>query len=176
MDRNFRPEVVVFIAKGSFIIGDTISKYFNVPLIEVYAVREGNKLKELISPLLKIIPKNLKNHLRKRELQSGIHNNNSNRKVYFAKEQEILDKVSNILIVDDSIDTGHTAKQVYDFLLSNFGDKTVKFACLNYFEMSKKVFSGDFTLYKNHIIIGPWSKDSKYYHDFKKRYFEWIKG
>ena len=53
---EFQPEVVVFIAKGSFLIGQEISNYFNVPLVECFAVREGNKLKELGSPILKILP------------------------------------------------------------------------------------------------------------------------
>ena len=52
IEKEFLPEIVIFVAKGSFYIGDEISKYFNVPLIEIKAVREKNKLKELVSPIL----------------------------------------------------------------------------------------------------------------------------
>ncbi|MGG3681986.1 phosphoribosyltransferase [Aeribacillus sp. FSL K6-3256] len=170
ISQDFKPDVVVFIAKGSYIIGDVISKYFEVPLIEIHAVREGNKLKNLVSPVLKLIPKSVKNYLRKKELQSGVHNKNSERRVYLEKGKDKLQDAENILVVDDSVDTGHTAKQVCEYIIRNFGEKTVRFASLNYFEESEKVFKVHYSIYRNHIMVGPWSKDSKEYNDFKKLY------
>lgn len=167
---------MVFIAKGSYIIGDVISKYFNVPLIEIHAVREGNKLKNLVSPVLKLIPKSVKNYLRKKELQSGVHNKNSERRVYLEKGKDKLEDAENILVVDDSVDTGHTAKQVCDYILRHYENKIVRFASLNVFEDSERVFKVHYSLYRNHIMIGPWSKDSKEYRQFVKRYEQWKKG
>jgi len=171
IDSNFVPEIVVFISKGSYIIGKTFSNYYNVPLIEIFAVREGNKLKEVVGPLLKIIPKRLKNYLREKELNSGIHKKNNQRHVYISKGESFLKNSSNILVVDDSVDTGHTAKQVVDFIESKYGNsKSVKFASLNFFEDSLEVFKVDYTLYENTILIGPWSKDSSYYKEFINQY------
>ncbi|WP_371810004.1 phosphoribosyltransferase [Geobacillus sp. DSP4a] len=173
ISQDFRPDVVVFIAKGSYIIGDVISKYFNVPLIEIHATREGNTFKNLVSPILKLIPKGVKIYLRKRELQLGVHSKNSDRRVYLEKGKDKLEGAENVLVVDDSVDTGNTAKQVCEFIRNNFWNKTIKFASLNYFEESKKVYRVDYSLYKNYILIGPWSKDSKYYNEFIMRYQQW---
>lgn len=168
--KDFKPDIVVFIARGSYIIGNTISKYFGVPLVEIFAVRRGNKLKDALSPFLKLIPSKIKKCLRKRELKSTIHQKNPDRKVYLGSDSSQLKNADNILIVDDSVDTGNTAKQVYRFIIDNFGDKNVKFACLNVFDGSEKVFKVDYSLYKNYVLIGPWSKDSKFYNEFIKRY------
>ncbi|MFC0296528.1 phosphoribosyltransferase [Geobacillus jurassicus] len=176
ISQDFKPDVVVFIAKGSYIIGDVISKYFEVPLIEIHAVREGNKLKNLVSPVLKLIPKSVKNYLRKKELQSGVHNKNSERRVYLEKGKDKLQDAENILVVDDSVDTGHTAKQVCEYIIRNFGEKTMRFASLNVFAESERIFRVHYSLYKNCIMIGPWSKDSEYYCEFIMRYEQWKKS
>ncbi|MCU5552577.1 phosphoribosyltransferase, partial [Bacillus cereus] len=68
IEKDFQPDVVIFIAKGSFLIGQTISEYLNLPLLEIQAVRKGNKLKEFIKPIIKIIPKSLKEYLRRKEI------------------------------------------------------------------------------------------------------------
>jgi hypoxanthine phosphoribosyltransferase len=170
ISQDFKPDVVVFIAKGAYIIGDVISKYFDVPLIEIHAVREGNTLKNLVSPILKLIPKGIKIYLRKKELQLGVHNKISDRRVYLEKGKDKLEGAVNVLVVDDSVDTGHTAKQVCDYILRHYENKIVRFASLNYFEESEKVFKVNYSLYKNHIMIGPWSKDSEYYTEFISQY------
>ncbi|AIM16352.1 phosphoribosyltransferase [Bacillus sp. X1(2014)] len=176
ISENFRPEVVIFIAKGSFIIGDVVSKFFNVPLVECFAKRDGNKVKDLVSPLLKLIPKKLKFLLRKQEIKSGVHNKNSDRNVYMEKGLEYLANAKNILIVDDSVDTGNTAKSVYDFVSKISADSNIKFAALNYFDISKEKFMVDFYLYENCLISGPWSKDSKEYLRFLELYKNWKKA
>ncbi|MGG0464508.1 phosphoribosyltransferase family protein [Priestia aryabhattai] len=171
IEKDFIPDVIIFISKGSFVIGKTFSEYFNIPLVEIFAVREGNRFKDLISPILKIIPKKIKKTLRQKELKSGIHNKNSSRKVYLQKGENYIREASNILVVDDSVDTGHTAKQVCEYIKSLFQEnKTIKFASLNYFEESKEVYKVDYSLYKNSILVGPWSKDSLYYRRFLEYY------
>ncbi|HWO76920.1 MAG TPA: phosphoribosyltransferase family protein [Bacillus sp. (in: firmicutes)] len=174
--QDFKPDVVIFVAKGSLIIGDTISKYFGVPLVEIYAVRDGNKFKDLVSPILKIIPKSIKVYLRKKEFESGVHSKNAERRVYLNQGFEKLERAQNILVVDDSVDTGNTVKQVHGYIINKFGKKSVRLASLNYFEESIQIFRVDYSLYKDTILIGPWSKDSKYYSDFVKRYEEWEKN
>ncbi|MFD9624840.1 phosphoribosyltransferase [Peribacillus muralis] len=170
INKDYKPDIIVFIAKGSYIIGKTLSDFFNVPLIEINAVRKGNKLKKILGPFLKLIPSNIKKYLRKKEIESGIHTNTTHRNVFLAHGELQLKAASNVLIVDDSIDTGYTAKQVMEYIKENFKNERVKFASLNYFEESQKVFKGDFNLYKNTIMIGPWSKDSKYNKEFVEFY------
>ncbi|PGT18404.1 MULTISPECIES: phosphoribosyltransferase [Bacillus cereus group] len=173
IEKEFQPDVVIFIAKGSFLIGQTISEYLRVPLLEIHAVRKGNKLKEFIKPVIKIIPKSLKEYLRRKEIQSGVHNQNIDREIYFDKSKYEMGKINKILVVDDSVDTGHTANQVVKYLGNIYSETEIKFASLNYFKDSVNIFSVDYSLYEDYILIGPWSNDSKYNKEFIGLYDQW---
>lgn len=174
IEGSYKPDLVIFIAKGSYYIGDEISKYFKIPLFEIFAVREKNKLKEIISPILKIIPKSIKKQLREMEVNSGIHNKNINRKVYMdEKFKKQLKEYKEILVVDDSVDTGNTIIEIVKYLKKY--DLKIKIASLNVFEMSKEKIEIDYYNYENTMLNGPWSKDSMYYKKFMEDYKIWKK-
>lgn len=172
IESKFKPEIVIFVAKGSFYIGDEISKYFNVPLIEIKAVREKNKLKEIVSPILKLIPKKIKYILRELEINSNTHKKSSKRNVQLEEKYKVeLLKYKKVLLVDDSIDTGNTIIEILNYL-KNY-DLEIKTAGLNVFEMSKENIEIDFNIYEDTLLNGPWSKDSKYYSKFMEDYTKW---
>jgi len=172
ISKSYKPDVVLFIAKGAYLIGDEISRYYDIPLLEITAERNGGKAKEVARPVLKFLPKELKIFLRKLELKSGFHTKNNKRNIYLKDDRYLIDS-KNILIVDDSIDSGNTSKDVFSFIKGNFPNSNVKFAVLNYFEKSTNVFRADYFLYKDTIIMGPMSKDSKEYGDFLNLYNSW---
>lgn len=165
IENSFTPEIVIFVAKGAYYIGDEIAKYFNVPLIEVKAERQKGNLKKIIAPLLKIIPSSIKKVLREFEVKSNTHNKNSERKVTFEeKDLKELLKYERVLLVDDSIDTGNTIKQIVDYLKKY--ELEIRVAGINIFSMSEEIIKIDYYNYKDTLLNGPWSNDSKYYKRF----------
>lgn len=59
---------MIFIASGSYLIGEDLATLNNVPLLEIKAKRVGGKAKKYLSFVLKLIPRKLKIYLRKKKL------------------------------------------------------------------------------------------------------------
>ena len=167
IDQSFKPDIVIYIAKGGYLIGKIIADFFNVPCVGIHAERKGNSVKDILAPLLRLFPKWLTKLLRQIELKSGVHKVVKERRVFF----DIIDIKAvdmkgrkNILIVDDSVDTGYSMKNVLENIKLTFRGKVyVKTAAINVWSKSFSVFRVDFYRYKDTIIETPMSKDSKDY-------------
>lgn len=172
--KNYEYDCVIFIAKGAFFIGEDLANYRHVPLLEVFATRKGNNIKKLIRPILKVIPKKIKEFLRNQEAKSSYHKKNSERLVSFDKERwnKYVNK-HRILLVDDSIDTGNTINCVLPKIKEFFLNAEIKVACLNVFKKAKDTCTVDYYLYEDCLLNGPWSNDSKEYSDFLVKYQLW---
>ena len=165
---------MIFISKGAYQIGQVISDYYDVPLLEVFAKRKVGKLKKLISPILKIIPTSIKRVLREKEIKSNIHEGNADRNVYF--DEKIWDKyidATNVLIVDDSVDTGNTISQVEECVKKYFNKSKIILATLNVFSKSESTVKINYYLLKDTMLNGPWSNDSKENKKFSLMYKKW---
>lgn len=170
--KSYQPDLIVYVAKAGYLIGREMKDVFNVPLVGISATREGNALKEVVGPIVSRMPNFVRNILISLELKSDTHSKNTERQIHF---HEGLDKlkssnIQNILVVDDSVDTGHSMKQVVDAIHSLFGDVEIKIAGLNVWDKSRSIIDSDFALYKNTVIKTPMSKDSKEYKDFMQIY------
>ena len=173
---DFIPDVVVFIAKGGFEIGRIISELFNCPMIEIKAARKKNFLKRCAEPILPYLPKSLCKILRKQEVGSGYHNKNQKRKVIFDVSQiKDLNSKKNVLLVDDSVDTGHSLKQCIDVINQKIKNCTIKTAALNVFSNSESNVKTDYYIFKDFCMSGPWSADSKELRKFTRNYNNWKK-
>ena len=175
--KDYDYDLVIFIAKGSYTIGKKLADLNNCDLLEVKATRTGNKLKKMLSPFLKVIPKNVKMFLRKKEFNSNIHENNTERNIIYNKD--IWDAHKNcerILLVDDSVDTGYSIKSCKEEIQKFFPSADVKVAAFNYFEKSTKVVNTDYSIYIDTMLNGPWSSDSKYYSTFLEEYNSMKRG
>ena len=174
VEADFRPDLVVYIARGGYLIGDTIAGYFNVDNIGIHAEREGGKLKELISPVLRCLPQSVKLSLRKMELASGVHKEYKERKIYWDNSDvclRVLKHKKNILVVDDSVDTGYSMISVVQKIRRDVGeDIIIKTAAINCWSKSLSVIRTDFCIYEDTIIQTPMSKDSQEYSVFEFLY------
>lgn len=172
--KKYDYDLVIFVARGSFIIGEDLAKYNEANLIEIFATRSGGKIKKILSPILKIIPKGLKSKLRQKEFDSNYHEKKSNRKIFY--DDDIWKKYKNsekILLVDDSVDTGYSIKCSLEVIKKYFKNSEVKVAALNYFDKSKNIVKTDFSIYNEKLLLGPWSNDSKENKDYLQKYNNW---
>ena len=79
----------------------------------------------------------------------------------------------SILLVDDSIDSGNSIKLTKEKIQKFFPKANIKVAVFNV--MKKATIKPDYTLYKDMMICGPWSNDSKENVDYLKDYYDWRK-
>lgn len=172
IQKSYQPDLIVYVAKAGYLIGREMKAVFNVPLVGISATREGNALKEVVGPIVSRMPNFVRNILISLELKSDTHSKNAERQIHFHEGLEKMksSNIQSILVVDDSVDTGHSMKQVVDAIRSLFGDVEIKIAGLNVWDKSRSIIDSDFALYKNTVIKSPMSKDSKEYKDFMKIY------
>lgn len=176
--KEFNADLVIYIAKGGYLVAKPFSDIFNVPLVGVKAERKGNKVKDLIMPLIVKLPNFVLNILRKIELKTNIHDKYTERNIVLFEELNSIDKnsIKNILIVDDSVDTGYTMKLVVDKINEVFEDVNVKTAAINVWKKSGNIIKTNFYLYEDTIIRTPMSKDSKEYKRFLEIYIKEVLG
>lgn len=166
-----KPDLVAFVAKGAYLIGLTAAEYFHTPLIEVEAVRSGNRLKNLLKPMLVMLPTDIKVWARKKEMSSGIHTQNTDRHVVINDPNGLIGgDFRNILLVDDSVDTGNTVLAVKNALQQAFPQAHIITAAFFVFEASKPLVTIDYSLYGDTIFSAPWSNDSFYKRAFMVEY------
>lgn len=174
IQKDYKTDLIIYIAKGGYLIGKSFKNVFNVPLIGIKAKRRGNKIKDLFMPLIVKLPKKICNILRLIELKTNVHNKCEERKIIIDTNINKINKkdIRKILIVDDSVDTGHSMKRVHDEVRKMFLNSEIKLAAMNVWNDSKKIIDIDYFIYKNVVIRTPMSKDSKEYNIFLKLYNE----
>lgn len=169
---TYNPDIVIFIARGGYLIGKAIGDEFKIPLLGITAERKGNKIKELVSPILPYIPKSICNLLRKAEVKSNYHKTHGARNVKLLNTEINLKDFKNILIVDDSVDTGMSMIAVINRIKELNPNAVLKTAALNILANSEENIKIDFYIWKNIIMRTPMSKDSKEYKIFNEIYKE----
>ena len=169
---KYEYDLVIFIAKGSYYIGKKLSEYNKTPLLEIFATRKGNKIKKILKPFLKFIPKTILIKLREKEMKGNYHEKNNDREVSFNKNIYLkYADCKNILLVDDSVDSGNSVILTKTAISKYFKKANIKVAVFNI--MSKSSIKVDYTLYHDVMICGPWSNDSKYNNTYRDMYNQW---
>lgn len=174
IEASYRPDIVVYIAKGGYLIGKDIADYFEIPCIGIHAEREGNAFKSSVAGVLSKMPRFLTKFLRELELKSGLHKTVKERKVYWDlsnTSDKNLEKAHHVLLVDDSVDTGYSMKQVIPFIEAQTSPNVeIQLAAINVWLKSINVIQTDFYIYENVILSTPMSNDSSYHKKFLDLY------
>lgn len=171
--KEYQPDLVIYLAKGAYLIGKSMSDVFGVPLIAIGSTREGNKLKERLASLLGLLPRWLCNFLRRLELESNVHGHKKERHIEFLDDVASLSRRTNnlkILVVDDSVDTGSSILAAQELIKSKFSNVLIRIAVLNVMSQSKENVEVDYYLYTDKILRTPMSKDSREYRKFLEMY------
>ena len=175
---TYEPDLIIFIAKGGYLIGKHLGDRLGVPLVPVYAERQASGLKTAVAPLLKILPKSVKLMLRKMEVNSGVHNKIKERQISFPNDAvvEEVRKAQRILIVDDSVDTGGSVVSIMDALKEiDTSLVDIRVALLNVFTEAADKLPTHYCLFHNTIMITPMSNDSKENSQFISLYNQYLK-
>ena len=170
---QYAPELVIYIARGGYIIGRAMSAGFRVPLLGIGAKRPGNSFKEYGFPVLAVLPRSLCNMLRKIEIGSNVHQKRADREIIFHPEIEKIKNpatVKKILLVDDSIDTGHSMNQAKKKVQQYFPQAEIKIFVINEMLSQQPIAKADYHLYQDTIIRAPMSKDSWEHYKFLQLY------
>ena len=165
-------DLIVYVARAGLPIAIYMNEIFQIDLLGISAQRKGNKLKSFLGPIISHMPSLMRNLLITLELKTKVHKHDTERNISFhASIKDIcIEKYKNILIVDDSVDTGNSLVAVLAETQQMFKNSQIYTYGLNVWDESKKIIKTDFYSYENTIIKAPMSKDSKEYKLFCELY------
>jgi hypoxanthine phosphoribosyltransferase len=171
---SFRPDIVVYVAKGGYLIGKDIAEYFQIPYLGIYAQREGNEAKAKLASVLKRLPRVITKFLRQVELKSGLHKTVKERQIFWDPDDNCLEKIKDahkILLVDDSVDTGYSMKNILPYVFKAVAEPIeIRIAAINVWSKSESIIRTDFYNYRDTIIATPMSNDSREHDQFLQQY------
>ena len=165
-------DLLIYVAKAGFPIAKYMNEVFEVPLLGIGAQRKGNKLKQIVGPIMTFMPRFVRDILISFELKSKVHKQDTERHVVFHESLKEVKKeeIRTILVIDDSVDTGHSMKRCCDVIQKEFPEAQIVSYSLNVWEQSKEIFQADYCSFVDTVIRAPMSKDSKEYKKFCKMY------
>ena len=169
---GFEPDCVAYLARGGWPIGEEIAHCLNVPLIELSSHRSGEIAKESSSVVLSHLPRFARHLLRETEQKIRLSRANVSvdRKVSITNRYPAPKSASQLLFVDDALDTGLSANSAVTTLRNLFPEAEVRIASLSV--SSRSLVTSDWYLYKDILLCTPASKDSGLYMTFNKLYKE----
>lgn len=168
---RFCPDVAIGIATG----GERVLRSMNtppcIPLVIVRRARKTTNLKKTlgVGKVIKFLPAWLNKLLRVIEILCrealfvfrGRVAEKGNVSLVEGDVELLKNKNIKLLVVDDSVDSGGTLKDVEDFVLSINSSARIYTASLSQTFLNP-VKSADFTLFEGRVLVrGPWALDSR---------------
>lgn len=172
---DFKPDLIVFIAKSGYVIADEFANYFGVELDMIEAHRAGGKLRKIVAPIFSLIPLGLRNMIVGAPVMYWLNGRKSNRNVKITEslKRKTEKGYKKILLVDDSIDTGWTFIHAYQSLQEIFPKAEIKTLALIQMKYAKERFNVDYFLYENELLLTPAQVDHEEHELFLQQYSEW---
>lgn len=159
---GFVPHQVLGIARGGILPARIVSDFFACPVAFIKVARPMNALKN--HGTLSRLPGPVKRALRRLEMRSGLYRFWDRRII-----SEVTGKISPgpIIVVDDSLDTGKTMREVVAFLRAKFriDEKDMLIAVITQM-YSDAIPQADCAMFRNINFCFPWSCDSNQYRQF----------
>ena len=156
------PDHILYVERAGLFVGHTISIYFDCGLSGISCSRSGSLIKSRMEKYLRKLPRVVTHLLRNIEIKSNIHSIYNARRVCIKDKYPPRDK--NLLIIDDAIDTGFSAKNILKFMVENgYIKDQIRMAVLTSTQKDP-VCRADFSLFRQAKFAFPWSYDSREYH------------
>lgn len=176
IEQVYRPDLIVFIAKSGFLFAKPMAEYFGCAMADITASRPASKVKDKSKKIIDVIPEKIILKILKSSLMYRFHQTENMRNLELTDRYryEEAKEHKNILILDDSVDTGWTLKNVQEEVKKSFPNSTIKTAGYAVIGYSKKIVAVDFYKYENAIILTATSRKSNQYEEFLDLYREWI--
>lgn len=173
IDPVYHPDLVVYLARGGYLIGCDVARYFGCGLAELDKHRDSLAKKD--SKLLCKLPGCLKHFLREAELKFRSFRSESKDLSYvppaiFTGRYPWPDEALRILIVDDSIDSGESIISARKAVENRYPAADVRVAVLNTFIEPSEKIDFDWVLLTNSLLSTPASADSPCYAEFCRLY------
>lgn len=177
ISKTFTPDLIVFIAKSGFLFAKPMAEYFQCEEVDIIASRPASKVKNKLKNVVRWIPENIVLKILKSSYMYQFNGNNEERKIEISDryKREEGKEHKNILIVDDSVDTGWTILAVQREVKKSFPNATIKTAGYAVIDYSKERVAIDYYRYKNKIILTATSRKSAEYETFLESYESWKK-
>lgn len=172
IQKEYQPDMVIYVAVGGYLIGKAMSDEFGVPLAAIGTKRVGDQAKDFVGPVLRLLPRWLCNWLRNQELKRAVHKENKERHLEFLTPVENIRAMQHkkLLVVDDSVDTGYSMMAVKDVIMKTFSDSECRIAVLNEMTIFDTTIHADYKVYVDKMLRTPMSKDSREYEMFCEMY------
>jgi hypoxanthine phosphoribosyltransferase len=176
IEKSYIPDLIVFIAKSGYLFAKSFADYFNCDMVDVLAKRPANGTKDGLKSIMKLVPEKLVLKIVSSPLMYKYNENKKDRCIELSQRYyyETNKNHKNILIIDDSVDTGWTLLQVENMVKKDFPNAVIKTASYSVIEYSQKRISVDYERMKNTVVLTCTSRKSKEYDKFINDYEKWI--
>lgn len=171
----FQPDAIVFLEKSGWIFAKPLAEALNCLVYSLRVSRPGNDVKDDIKKKVPWVPKFALALVLSSKAMYGYNEENSEREVTedACFDKEALSKCKNILVVDDSVDTGWSVLAAKNRIQEVAPEANVKIASYCVIDCSLSRVSVDFQRYRNTIVMSATSRYSKEHQAFLNDLTKW---